>query len=361
MKAVVGRRYGGPEVLAVEDVARPALGANEVLVRIGATSVTSGDARLRGFKSAGVFWIPLRLMFGILRPRNPVPGMEFSGQVEAVGDGVSSFRAGDAVFGMTTGGANAEYVAVRADGAIAARPAGLADEVAAAIPFGAMSALAFLRDIVRLKPGEKILIYGASGAVGVAAVQLAKHFGAEVTGVCSTGNLNLVRSLGADHVIDYTTTDFTKGNRVYDVILDTVGGTSFARAKRVLAPNGRHVFVNFKLLQLFQMFWTSLRRGKRVICGYSAGTSQLDLNLIKDLVGTRVLKPVIDRTYRLEQIAEAHRYVDSGRKRGSVILSLQDPSGNGAIGVRGGASVVLGWLLRKEFLQFVEFVTASQP
>lgn len=322
MKAVVSRSYGAPEVLAIEEVDRPTLKANEVLVRVRATSVTSGDVRLRGFKGAGVFWLPLRLMFGILRPRNPIPGMEFAGQIETVGDNVTSFRAGDNVFGLTIGGANAEYLAVREDGAIAARPAGLVDEEAAAIPFGAMSALAFLRDIVRLKPGEKILIHGASGAVGVAAVQLAKHFGAEVTGVCSTANLNLVRSLGAERVIDYTTTDFTKAGGVYDVILDAVGGTSFARAQRVLAPNGRHVFVNIKLLQLLQMFWTSLRRGKRVICGFSSGSSQSDLKLVEDLVEARVLKPVVDRVYGLEEIVEAHRYVDSGRKRGSVVVTV---------------------------------------
>jgi NADPH:quinone reductase-like Zn-dependent oxidoreductase len=248
--------------------------------------------------------------------------MEFAGQVEAVGKGVTSFRAGEPVFGMTMGGANAEYVAVPYDAAIAAKPASLSYEEAAALPFGALAALAFLRDIVRLRPGERILVYGASGAVGVAAVQLAKHFGAEVTGVCSTPNVSLVRSLGADHVIDYTATDFTKGTAVYDVILDTVGGTSFARALRVLSPNGRHVFVNIKLPQLLQMFLTSLRRGKQVICGFSSGSSQSDLRLIKDLVDARVLKPVVDRVYGLNDIVEAHRYVDSGRKRGSVIVAI---------------------------------------
>ena len=176
-----------------------------------------------------------------------------------------------------------------------------------------------------MKAGEKILIYGASGAVGVAAVQLAKHFGGVVTGVCSTANLSLVRSLGADHVIDYTKTDFTRETGVYDVILDTVGGTSFTRAKRVLAPSGRHVFVNIKFRQLLQMLWTSLRSGKRVICGFSNGSSQSDLKLLKDLVEARVLKPVVDRVYPLEEIADAHRYVDSGRKRGSVIITFAHP------------------------------------
>ncbi len=323
MKAATRRRYGPPEVLEIEEIERPAPKDNEVLVRIHATSVTSGDVRIRGFKGAGVFWLPLRLMFGVFRPRNPVPGMEFAGQVEAVGTNVMSFRAGEQVFGMTMGGANAQYVAVPDDGAIAAKPVPLSYEEAAALPFGALSALAFLRDIVRLRPGEKILVYGASGAVGVAAVQLAKHFGAEVTGVCSSPNVGLVRSLGADYVIDYTATDFTKGTGVYDVILDTVGGTTFSRSAGVLAPNGRHVFVTSQLPQLLQMLWTSMRRGKRVICGFSSGSSQSDLVLIKEMVEARVLEPVVDRVYPLEQIVEAHRYVDSGRKRGSVVVAVE--------------------------------------
>jgi NADPH:quinone reductase-like Zn-dependent oxidoreductase len=325
MIAVTRRRYGPPDVLAIEDVERPSPKDNEVLVRVYATSVTSGDVRIRGFRGAGVFWLPLRLMTGILRPRDPIPGMEFAGEIAAVGAAVTSFRVGEPVFGMTRSGANAEYLTVPENGTIAAKPAHLSYQDAVAIPFGALSALTFLRDIACLRPGERILVHGASGSVGVAAVQLAKHFGAEVTGVCSTSNLGLVRSLGADHVVDYTATDFTEGASVYDIILDTVGGTSCSRSAGVLTQKGRHVFVTFQLPQLLQMLWTLLRRGRRVICGFSSGRKD-DFEFIKWLVDARVLKPVIDRTYGLENIVEAHRYVESGHKRGSVVIAVPVPS-----------------------------------
>lgn len=190
------------------------------------------------------------------------------------------------------------------------------------VPFGALSALAFLRDFVKIKPGQKILIYGASGAVGMFAVQLARYFGAHVTGVCSTANLERVTMLGADQVIDYSKVDFTRGADVYDAILDTVGGTSFSRSKRVLTPFGRHVFVVQTLTQLLQALWTSMRRGKRVIVGFSGGDSKDDLLLIKSLIEAGRIRPVIDRTYRLQEIVEAHRYVDTGRKRGGVAISV---------------------------------------
>jgi NADPH:quinone reductase-like Zn-dependent oxidoreductase len=322
MLAVTCRRYGPPEVLKIEEVARPKPKAGEVLVRVRASSVTSGDVRMRAFTGAGIFWLPMRLLFGILRPRNPIPGMEFAGSIAAVGQGVTGFRVGDAVFGMKIGAANAEFITVRAAGAIAAKPDALTFEEAAITPFGALSALAFLRDFVRVKPGEKILIHGASGAVGLFAVQLAKHFGAHVTGVCSTANLELVSSLGADQVIDYSKDDFTQWSNVYDAILDTVGGTSFSRSKRVLAPYGRHVFVVQTLTQLLQALWTSMRRGKRVIVGFSGGDSKDDLLLIKRLIEEGRIKPVIDRIYHLQDIVDAHLYVDTGRKRGGVVVSV---------------------------------------
>jgi NADPH:quinone reductase-like Zn-dependent oxidoreductase len=322
MLAVTCRRYGAPDVLKIEEVARPTLKADEVLVRVRASSVTSGDVRMRAFTGAGIFWLPMRLLFGVLRPRNPITGMEFAGTIAAVGQDTTGFRVGDAVFGMKIGGANAELVAVRDAGAIVAKPEGLTFEEAAVVPFGALSALAFLRDFVQVKPGQKILIHGASGAVGVFAVQLAKHFGAHVTGVCSTANLELVTSLGADQVIDYSKDDFTQTENVYDAILDTVGGTSFSRSKRVLAPYGRHVFAVQTLTQLLQALWTSMRRGKRVIVGFSGGESKEDLLLIKGLIETGRIRPVLDRTYRLPDIVDAHRYVDTGRKRGGVAISI---------------------------------------
>ncbi len=300
----------------------PAPRADEVLVRVHASSVTSGDARLRAFRGAGIFWLPMRLLFGVLRPRNPVPGTEFAGIVAAVGNGVTRFRIGDAVFGMRIGGANAEYVAIPEGGAILAMPGGLGFEEAAATPFGALSALAFLRDFAHLRAGQRILIHGASGAVGVFAIQLARQFGAHVTGVCSAANLGLVRSLGADAVIDYATTDFTAGQEAYDVILDTVGGTSVSRSRRVLAPAGRHVFLVHGARELLWALWTRLRGGQRVVCGIAGGDSRRDLSVIARLLEAGRIRPVIDRTYAMEAIAAAHAHVDTGRKRGAVVITV---------------------------------------
>ncbi len=322
MRAATRRSYGPPEVLNIERVERPEPKADEVLVEVHATSVTSGDTRLREFKGAGMFWLPLRLMFGIVRPRNPIPGMEFAGRVVAIGKDVTAFRVGDAVFGMKIGSANAEYVAVREAAAIALKPKSLSFEEAGVTPFGALSALAFLRDFAKLKAGERVLVHGASGAVGVFAVQIAKHLGAHVTGVCSTANVALVKGLGADAVIDYTIDDFASMPGVYDVILDTVGGTSFPRSKHVLAQDGRHVFLVQDWPQILQAFWTSLRKGKRVICGFSSGDSTTDMTAIRQLIEVGIIRPVIDRRYSLDQIVEAHRYVDSGRKRGGVVVSV---------------------------------------
>lgn len=322
MRAVICRRYGPPEVLKVSDVARPTPGANEVIVAVHSSSVTSGDARMRSFKGAGIFWLPMRLIFGVLRPRNPLPGMEFAGQVAEIGRDVTAFRVGEPVFGMKIGGANAEYVAVRESAAITTKPEALGSAEAAVTPFGALSALAFLRDFAKLQSGERILIHGASGAVGVFAVQIAKHMGATVTGVCSSANVELVKSLGADTVIDYTSADFTQEPAAYDVILDTVGGTSFSRSKRVLSPNGRHVFVVQDWPQLLQALWTSMRPGKRVICGISGGDSKVDLVEITRLIAEGTIRPVIDRTFRLDEIVAAHRYVETGRKKGGVVVSV---------------------------------------
>ena len=308
--------------MSVEQVKWPWPKDNEVLVKVHSSSVTSGDVRLRAFTGAGIFWIPIRLLFGILRPRNPVPGMEFSGRIEAIGRHVTRFNVGDAVFGMCMGGANAEYVTVPEASNLVIKPDSMSYEDAAATPFGALSALEFLRDIARIKPGERVMIYGASGAVGVFAVQLAKHFGAEVTGVCSTANVSLVKSLGADAVIDYTTTNFLNDAARYDLILDTVGGTSFSLSRQVLAPKGRYVFLVQDVAALFQAMWTSLRPGQRAITGYSGGESSDDLLYISQLIETGSLRPVIDRRFDLTEITLAHRYVQTGRKRGAVIISV---------------------------------------
>jgi NADPH:quinone reductase-like Zn-dependent oxidoreductase len=323
MKAATCRRYGPPEAMSVEQVKWPWPKANEVLVKVHSSSVTSGDVRLRAFTGAGIFWIPIRLLFGILRPRNPVPGMEFSGRIEAIGKEVTRFKVGDPVFGMCLRGANAEYLTVPEASNLVIKPVSMSYEEAAATPFGALSALEFLRDIARLKSGERVMVYGASGAVGVFAVQLAKHFGAEVTGVCSTANVSLVRSLGADAVIDYTTTNFLKDEARYDLILDAVGGTSFTRARHVLAPKGRYVFLVQETAALLQAAWTSLLPGKRAITGYSGGESSDDLHYIAQLIEAGRLRPVIDRRFDLTEIVHAHRYVETGRKQGAVIISVE--------------------------------------
>lgn len=322
MQAVTCRHYGSPDVLKLEEVARPVPKAGEVLVRVHASSVTSGDVRMRAMSESGIYWLPMRLIFGLFRPRNPLMGMEFAGIVADTGPGANRFHVGDAVFGMRIGGANAEYTVVREDAAIAPMPKGLTFAEAAVVPFGALSALAFLRDFARVKPGQKVLIYGASGAVGAFAVQIANQLGADVTAVCSTANAALAASLGADRVIDYTKDDFTKEDAAYDVILDTVGRTSFARSQCVLASQGRHVFVSHGLVQLVQAFWTRLRGGKRAVIGFSAGNSRDDLNLIKALLDYGQIRPVLDRHFRLDDIVEAHRYVDTGRKRGGVAVSI---------------------------------------
>ncbi len=323
MRAIVHRAYGPPNVLGLRRVPRPVPAANEVLVRVMTSSVTSGDVRMRGFVDAGIFWVPMRLMLGIFRPRNPILGMEFSGQVVTFGREVTGFQPGQPVFGITLHGANAEYLLVPQNGAIITRPADLTHQQAAAIPFGALSALVFLRDFGRLGAGERVLIYGASGSVGVFAVQLAKVFGAHVTAVCSTANLGLVKSLGADLVIDYSQEDFTRRGETYDLIFDTVGATIFSRCKRVLAPKGRHLFLVMGLGTILQSLWTSIWGGRRAICGMS-GTSREDLTAVCDLVSAGKIKPVVDRAYPLVETVEAHRYVDTGRKRGAVIITVQD-------------------------------------
>lgn len=321
MRAAMSRRYGAPEVLTVEDIPMPSLKPGNVRVRVEVTSVTTGDTRLRGFAGAGVYWLPLRLMFGVFRPRQPTPGMEFAGTIDAVADDVTEFKPGDAVFGMVLRGANAEYLVMPASATIALRPPVLSNVQAAAVPFGALAALAFLRDIARLTPGEKILIAGASGSVGVFAVQLARYFGATVTGVCSSANAKLVSDLGANAVIDYTSEDFTQRTERYDIILDTLRVTRFSRCKRILSPNGRHVFVSSQLRELLQAVWTSLRPGKRVICGFSSG-SKADLHLISGLIATGILRSVIDREFELDDIVAAHRFVETGRKKGCLIVRV---------------------------------------
>jgi len=324
MKAIVYTQYGSPDVLQLKEVAKPVPGDNEVLIRIHATSVTTGDCNARGFVfvPAGLGFLP-RLMFGLNRPRKTILGLELSGEIEAVGKGVTRFGKDDRVFGTTgmRSGAYAEYVCLPETGALAIKPINLTYEEAAVIPFGAGTALYFLRDLAKIQCGQNILIYGASGAVGAYAVQLARYFGAEVTAVCSTVNLELVRSLGADHVIDYTETDFTKSGKTYDIIFDTVGKTSFSGCRDSLKPKGLYLASAGGLREFIQMAWTAIRGKQRVLAGQAPDRKE-DLLFLKTLLEAGEIKPVIDRCYPLEQMAEAHRYVDRGHKKGCVVIAV---------------------------------------
>lgn len=321
MKAAVYKRYGTSDVLSVQDVERPSIGDDEVLVRVYATSVTSADWRIRASAFPAYAWLPGRIMFGLFKPRHPVGGSEFAGRIVAKGKAVTRFRNGDSVFGFASRGAHAEYLTIGEDEAIATMPENLSYDEAAAVPFGALAALVFLRDFAKVERGQKVLVNGASGGVGVFAVQLAKHFGAEVTGVASTANLALLTSIGADHVVDHTVEDFTKADREYDLIIDTVGKTTFARSKRVLATEGIYLPIEFGLREIAQSLITAMTGGKRVKIGIS-GDGQDDLEVIADLLRRGELRPVIDGHYLLEDIADAHRRTESRHKTGSVVVNV---------------------------------------
>jgi NADPH:quinone reductase-like Zn-dependent oxidoreductase len=322
MKAVVYEQYGGPDVLRLTEVPTPVPKDDEVLIRIHATTVTAGDWRVRSLDvPKGFGWIS-RLALGVTGPRQPILGSELSGVITATGKAVTKFKPGDAVFAFpgTRMGCHAEYRCMSEDGAVALKPASLGHDQAAALSFGGTTALHFLRE-AKLSAGEKILINGASGAVGTAAVQLAKHFGADVTAVCSAGNADLVRSLGADHVIDYTTEDFTRNARVYDVIMDTAGTAPFARSSASLREGGRLLIVLGGLRDLLSIPWIALTNSRKVIGG-TAKEKSSDLRLLAGLAERGEFIPFIDRRYRFDEIVEAHRYVDTGRKKGNVVITL---------------------------------------
>jgi NADPH:quinone reductase-like Zn-dependent oxidoreductase len=319
LKAAVYNRYGPPDVLHIEDVERPVPKDNEVLVRVHASTVCAGDVR---FRKADPFF--LRWLNGLFRPRKiNILGMELAGTIEAVGRNVTRYRANGQVFGSTglKFGAYAEYTCVAEGPLLAATPDNVSCETAAAIPFGGVSALFFLRK-AGIEAGQKVLIYGASGSVGTFAVQLAKHFGAHVTGVCSTANLQLVKSLGADEVVDYTRTDFSKAGHVYDIVFDTVGKSGFWRSMRALKRGGSYVFAASGLLSpTVGRVWARMT-GAGNVGGGMATVAAGDLAFLIGLVEAGTLRVVIDRSYPLNQIAEAHRYVEAGHKKGNVVILI---------------------------------------
>jgi NADPH:quinone reductase-like Zn-dependent oxidoreductase len=323
MKAITYTNYGPPDVLQIEEVAKPSPKDNEVLIKTRATTVTSGDWRVRSLNVPVGFGFISRLIFGVFKPRQPILGTELAGEIESVGKNVKKFKAGDQIFAFSGAamGCYAEYKCMPENGAVSLKPANLSYGEAAAISFGGTTALDFFKR-GKLQSGEKVLINGASGGVGTAAVQLAKHFGAEVTGVCSTTNLELVKSLGANHVIDYTKEDFTDNGMSYDIIVDTAGTAPFSRIKNSLKEGGRLLLVLGGLPDMLQIPWVLMTSNKKIIAG-PANERAEDLQFLAKLAELGKFKPVIDRQYPFEQIAEAHSYVDTGRKKGNVVINLK--------------------------------------
>ena len=325
MKAVVCTKYGPPEVLQIQEIEKPLPKENEVLVKIHATTVTIADTRVRGFKVPLSFWLPARIALGFSRPKLSILGTEFAGVIESVGKDVKLFKVGDAVFGNTGHsrfGCYAEYLSLAETGCIAQKPDILSFEQAAAITFGGNTALQFLRKAT-IKPGDAILIYGASGSVGTFAVQIAHYLGAEVTGVCSTGNLEMVKSIGADEVIDYLKTDFSKAGKKYDYIFDTVGKSPVRKSIKALKPTGTYIQALSTPAKMFQMR-LSLFASKKKLIGGSFTPNVEQIKFLKKLVEEGAIRPIIDRSYPFDQIVEAHRYVDKGHKKGNVTISVQN-------------------------------------
>ncbi len=322
MKAMVNYEYGSPDVVEIKEVEDPVPQKDEILIRIYATTVTSADSRLRSLNVPFGFGLMVRMFMGFGKPKKPILGVEFAGEVVAVGENVEQFQAGDRVFGGNEDrGCHAEYMVMPEHGPVAKLPPNVTFDEAAAIPFGALTSLVFLRDFGKIRKGQKVLINGASGSLGVYGVQLAKHFGGEVTAVCSGSNTELVKSLGADKVVDYTKEDFTQNGEVYDIIYDTVGKIYFSHCKGSLAPGGRFLAAVAGIPQYLKVFWTSLFGRKKLVSGVAVFKKE-ELLVVKDLIESGDIKAVIDRQYSMEQIAEAHRYVDLGHKKGSVVVTI---------------------------------------
>ncbi len=331
MKAIVWTKYGPPDVLQIKEVEKPTPKENEVLIRIHATTVTAGDCEMRSLKFPIYLSLPMRLWLGFRKPRsNTIPGTELSGEIEAVGKDVKQLKVGDQVFGSAGMGfgANAEYICLPEEpgemaGGVAIKPATMTYEEAATVPFGGRDALHFLRKGI-IQSGQKILINGAGGSIGTFAVQLAKHYGAEVTAVDSTEKLDMLRSLGADHVVDYTQEDFSERGEIYDVIFDVIGKMSFSRSKKSIKQNGTYLLAN-PGSQMVEGLWTRMTSSKKVVMETASGTIE-DLIFLRELIEVGKIKSIIDRRYPLAQIAEAHRYVETGRKKGNVVITVEHNS-----------------------------------
>ncbi len=317
MKAIELQKYGAPDFLQMNEVEKPLPKENEILIKIHASSVSSGDARMR---RADPYII--RFIFGFKKPRKSILGIVVAGEIESIGKNVSNYKVGDQVFGSSgmNFGAHAEYVAVPEDAVLALKPANMTYEEAAAIPFGGTASIHFLR-IANIQAGQKVLIYGASGALGTLAVQLAKHYGAEVTAVCSTSNVELMYSLGADQVIDYTKEDFTMNGKKYDAIFDTVGKNSFWKALKSLKKGGQLLLANAGVGAMITGSIASVFMSKKIVSGVIKETAE-DMNFFKQLIEKGKMKAVIDRIYTLKQIGEAHAYVDKGHKKGNVVITV---------------------------------------
>ncbi|MCK5004361.1 MAG: NAD(P)-dependent alcohol dehydrogenase [Candidatus Aminicenantes bacterium] len=337
MKAIIYDKYGPPEVLQLKEVEKPVPKDNEVLIRVHATPVGYGDVMVRNYKAITpsefnmpfLLQYPMKFVFGFTKPKKKILGAEFAGEVESVGKNVKLFKEGDKLFGYPSMnmGSYAEYICMPQKGTMALKPENMSFEEASAVPYGGITALKLLKKL-NIRNGQKVLINGASGTIGSAALQIAKnHFGAEVTGVCSTPRLEYVESLGADKVIDYTKEDFTRNGETYDVIFDILGRSSISKCKNSLNKNGIHFFASFKMKHLFQMMWTKIKGGKRVICAVAPDSAE-ELVSVKELVEAGKIRSVIDKQFPLEEAAEAHRYVEAGHKKGNVVIKIDHDNKN---------------------------------
>ena len=326
MKAILHARYGSPDLLRFEEVGKPAPKDDEVLIKVHATTVSTGDCNMRNFTFVTKSMLPMaKLMFGIGKPwKERILGTELAGEIVGAGKDVVRFKLGDRVFGSTgmAGGGHAQYTCLHETAALAIKPDSLSWEEAVAIPFGANAALYYLRDLGKIQDGHRLLIIGASGSIGSAGVQLAKHFGATVTAVCSGANVELVKSLGADKVIDYTKEDFTKNSETYDLILDVVGATTFERCQKSLKPQGVFLSCIMGLPDVARSLWASIAGGKKIKGGVAINNLER-MTFITELTAAGILKPVIDRRYPLEQIAEAFKHVEHGHKKGNVVITVE--------------------------------------